>query len=757
METKIKGNIVRFTPAIIQDLEPTFSTKGRRFSYQPKAPFQGFKDVSLNDLIVAIKNTPIKTEHTINEIKAFIKVFERIKNKGYGYQAPFNHQYFLIRLITRIKHFFSNIKRNKILKDLSKKVLQAYKVSQQPIKNPKQFQFIEPDDEEPKADPKEPFNFLNLPEDMQFVILSQISSQSLLSVYRTSNKSRALVEKRLSKELKKAQLKELAYIEFQKVFSAISSTLDLYPKQFVALTHQFAPSYSKELLKKFKKAFIRLNNPDINLGGISVLIQASKDLSLSHPKALTQLLEQTINIQEVLPRNLDRVADCIKIMASFDPKKAISLFLQSKCRMDAWGYNESTIHSLVQASQSHLNQLFEAFNEVDDEKLKTLGFTFIFFFQEKLGMEYLPLTQKILDASQTFSEENRGKIRNHLAAAYSQLGEFDKSMEMIKQMQFVNQPDHLPFSQDRLKCAVRSCVKIHKDAKDVDNYLQQILLFIKQENVSKQLKDYKEYGHTWEDIIIEIAQAYASINPKKAKLLLEELDLNQLQLEDLADAYIHIDAEKAKELSKRLAPGFRKNALLMEMAKSFAGKDAVQVKAILNEMNLPQDDNQLVILSKTCASIDVEKAKEIANQIMNFDKKIEALLEISDFLKKVNLEAANDVWEYVLNLSLVFAIPKQLNHIILNIVRQKAEIDPNNARKFLGDELIYEVSLKNLFIETAQGNMRHLSPKDFISFASLYAKLYPVEAEKLIKSKDIKWVIPPMIKAQALLAVADAI
>ena len=752
--------IVKLTPAIVQNLEPTFGPHGRRYSYQePGKVGQGFKDLCLNDLILAVKNSPIKSEHNINEVKAFVHVFKSIKSKGYGYNSPLDKLNFLTRLITRIKHFFSEMKRIKILKDLVQQTLPPHLVE---IKVPNRHQFAleAPDDDEPKAGPLEPFNFVGLPEDMQYALLSQVDSQSLLSVYRTSKKSRALIEKRLSKELKKAQLKEQAYIEFQNSFSTISSTLDSYPKEFVALTHEFAPSYSKELLKKFKRAFIRLNNPENKLGGMGTLIQASQELSLSYPKTLTQWLEQTINIQEVLPGKFARIADCLKIIASFDPKKALSLFLQSKLIMDKGliDYRNLTFTQMIHACESHLDELFESINEIADERLKTSGFIHLFA-KVKLDNKYLPLIQKVLDASQTFSDENKTGLMNRLASHYSQLGEFDKSMELIKKMKFLVELKYFGIPQESLILAIKSCVKIHKDPKEVDSFLQNILLFIRQEDVNKKLKQNKTYGWSWENILIELALAFTKTDSKQAKLLLEELDLDQLNpltLEDVVHAYIPIDIDKAKELLKRVKPSFRKNELLKEMAKTYVGQDVEKVKAILDEMDLPAHDTQLSEVSKACISIDIEKAKEIAHKIGAIDIKIATLLDISDVLKKDNLEEANDIWENALNLSLMFAIPHLQCRTILDIVHQKAEIDPKQAKQFLEAELI-EISRRNLFIEMAKGNTSHLNKKDFVLFASVYAKLYPAEVEALIKSKDLKWAVPPIIKTQVLLAIANAI
>ncbi len=743
METKIKGTIVRITPAIIRDLEPTFScSKGRRFSYQPIAPLQlGFKDVSLNDLILAIKNTPIKTEHNLIEIKAFIHAFKSLKNKGYENNSPLNKQNFLARLITRIKHFFSNIKRNKIFKELVKKTLQAKQLMQINIKNHNRPQFIVPD-----AEPKEsigpivPFNFCQLPEDMQCVLLSHLDSKSFLSFYRTSNKSRALIEKRLAKELRKSKFIEQAFLAYQKVFSLIS--LIPNPKEFETLTYQFATSYPKELLQKFKKAFVEINDPKNMFVDMSTIVKASKALSSKYPKTLIKMLEQTINIQQ----GFDYLLDCIKIIATIDPKKAFSF-------SDLIKFSDVK-EVIIAGMEGNLDQLFESVNALEDEHLKTWGFERILC-NKKMSREYTHLIQKVLDACQAFSPRNLLYIKQMASIAYTQLGHFEKSMELVKETGFYHWLHRL--DSFRGKMVIRNCIDGQKDLLEADKFLQEILLFI-QKKQNEQLKDKHEW--VYDDILIQIAHAYVKTDPEKTKLILEKLDLDQLMpyaFEDLAKVYISIDIEKAKELSKRVDPGTRKNELLMEIAKFYVGKDPAQVKAIFDEMDLTIEDAQLTKLSKACLSIDIEKANEIAHRLGIVYLQVNALLEISDFLKKDNLQASNVIAENALNLSLVHCTIQQQTYTKLKIACQKAEINLNSAKQFLEDAL--NIDPKVLLIEAAIGNSPLLNSEDFELLVSTYALLYPDKIEALVKSKDFEWeaYFDHTLRARVLFNIAQAI
>lgn len=126
MKIILNSNAVALTPSIIKNLTPTFTfLKGRRFSYSPLKG-NGFKNISLNTLILAITQEGFKSEQDKNELNDFFEVFKAMNDKGY--QAPIciiNKENFLIRIVTKIKHFFSQRKRDNLLKELNQAVKKA--------------------------------------------------------------------------------------------------------------------------------------------------------------------------------------------------------------------------------------------------------------------------------------------------------------------------------------------------------------------------------------------------------------------------------------------------------------------------------------------------------------------------------------------------------------------------------------------------------------------------------------------------------
>ncbi len=66
-----------------------------------------------------IKNAAINPEQNINEIKDFIRVFKALSDKGYEIpNDQISKENFRTRIITKIKHFFSKIQRDKLLREI---------------------------------------------------------------------------------------------------------------------------------------------------------------------------------------------------------------------------------------------------------------------------------------------------------------------------------------------------------------------------------------------------------------------------------------------------------------------------------------------------------------------------------------------------------------------------------------------------------------------------------------------------------------
>ena len=118
---------VNLTPSDINNLMPTYSLcKGRRFSFQSQDG-TSFKNISLNNLILVIKNAAVKKpEENISEINNFVEIFKNVKDKGYKtLDDQINQENFLTRIITKIKHFFSKTQRDNLFKELEQVAVRA--------------------------------------------------------------------------------------------------------------------------------------------------------------------------------------------------------------------------------------------------------------------------------------------------------------------------------------------------------------------------------------------------------------------------------------------------------------------------------------------------------------------------------------------------------------------------------------------------------------------------------------------------------
>lgn len=110
MQIIINQKEVNLIPSDIANLKPTFTLlHGRKFCVK------GI-NISLNCLIFLIKNEAIKTNLSRSVIKNYFTEIKSIKNKGYDQIYKEN---LLVRIITKIKHFFSEIQRRRLLKELA--------------------------------------------------------------------------------------------------------------------------------------------------------------------------------------------------------------------------------------------------------------------------------------------------------------------------------------------------------------------------------------------------------------------------------------------------------------------------------------------------------------------------------------------------------------------------------------------------------------------------------------------------------------
>ncbi|QLH37411.1 MAG: hypothetical protein HWD61_15750 [Parachlamydiaceae bacterium] len=140
--------------------------------------------------------------------------------------------------------------------------------------------------------------------------------------------------------------------------------------------------------------------------------------------------------------------------------------------------------------------------------------------------------------------------------------------------------------------------------------------------------------------------------------------------------------------------------------------------------------------------IDLEKAKEICSQIQNVHEKIQALSAISNILVKSNREEANSLWTTILEISshVSNANTFEFYYGLLEVARQKAEIDKIEAKQFLEDKLrvLNHFTRRGLFIHALKHGQLGLNgtmkTEHFKLLVDTYVKIDPIEAEEWVKT-----------------------
>ncbi len=123
MKITINNNKVNLTRADLESLVPKFSFfRGRHFDYKPQNG-SGFRNVALNDLILAVKQAADEAGNSQNDLPDFVQAFKNLDSKGYNPEGQIYKESFLTRTITKIKHFFSQIKRKKLLEEIDQNTL----------------------------------------------------------------------------------------------------------------------------------------------------------------------------------------------------------------------------------------------------------------------------------------------------------------------------------------------------------------------------------------------------------------------------------------------------------------------------------------------------------------------------------------------------------------------------------------------------------------------------------------------------------
>ncbi|QLH36633.1 MAG: hypothetical protein HWD61_11260 [Parachlamydiaceae bacterium] len=176
-----------------------------------------------------------------------------------------------------------------------------------------------------------------------------------------------------------------------------------------------------------------------------------------------------------------------------------------------------------------------------------------------------------------------------------------------------------------------------------------------------------------------------------------------------------------------------KNFALIDLAKAYVNIDSNKAIQILGRVNR-NDDLYKELKIKVYALFDLEKAQEICNQIRAPDYKIKALFTISKVLKKTDLQAATQMWETILTLTVHLNNVYQPYLNILKITREMAELNPSQAKAFLENKLA-PLTRRQLFEGVLQDQRRasRFSISHLKYLIAAYSRIDPVETETWLK------------------------
>lgn len=583
MKIIINKNKIELTPQNIKELTLNFSLlHGRRFSLKPQKGKKGFKDISFNCLIEAVKKEA-SLEQNKNELKEFFRVFTAFKDRGYSeINAPILKENFLVQIITRIKHFFSGLKRNKLFKEMKIQIAEKpQEFFRKPILGQKDFPIMnigEWNEIDKRLDQlRDPFNLALLPKDMQLEILRKLDNKSLLSIYRTGKVARNLIRKEMPKELKTAQFEEQAFFQWHRIlFDPIEISDDEKEKHFENLTKKLMTSYSKEIAKAFKNTFLKIKGgQEIDFRVFNLLIKTSQTCALAYPQVFGPLYEYFIlNVDN---NSLQR--KCLIALSSIDPIKAFSFKNILRLKRDDPHYiqcqKEQLLMSMVkEGALFNPEKVFEIVNSIENEYLKARGFESLICSYPKLGEEAIPFIQKIMDGSQFFSEDNKKYVIREVAIAYAGLGKLEESLEVIQQVKY-------PL-YSTLYRMIQQCKS--EDTQKIEEFLQEILIYNKKPDIDDHASRMNP-----EHVIFVAAKVYEQIDLKKARLLLDEIPLpgKDHDKASLAMNYISIDYKKAQEIADKIKDPKEKIKVLLRIAKFLKTKNPEMAKiACENAQNL---------------------------------------------------------------------------------------------------------------------------------------------------------------------------
>ncbi len=389
-----------------------------------------------------------------------------------------------------------------------------------------------------------------------------------------------VIDNFLPNELKAAQFEQKAFLYWKKFFQSVfeikdPAPIDLAPYHLHSLSEKLLSSYSKEIMDEFKKGF---KNQNISPYALTQLIRASSGYAHLNPQEFNQLFDQIIKSRldgkKIRLGEEDVVDECIRAWAKINAVKAFevveSLEIKDKAKKILRGI-------IIYAGTAYQpEKIFEKIKSIKDEAAKTDYLNSFMLEYIKLGKISNPFIQKTLDESKLFKNRNKEELLEVCAYAYSQLGQLDKSLEIVNQIKSI--------SSGFLYRMVDHCPK--KNTKEVDAFFQEIKQLIEKRNpgIDKNLFD-EEINSA--DVLIAIGAHYAQTEPKKAQLflnLLNQRDFTDLNKARFAKAYLPIDSNIAIGFAQKIQNLQLRYSTLLEITDSIKTQNINEAKKIWKEI-----------------------------------------------------------------------------------------------------------------------------------------------------------------------------
>lgn len=519
MKISIENNPYDISSEQIEGLKPHFSLfEGRRFILNGKA-------LPLNVLIAAFRTAALNPETDKKEVKALLKAFTHLKNRGYEKsKGAIKKKNPLVQLITFIKHRLSMKERNRMLKE----VKSLCSVPSTQLENP----------------------FLLLDKDSLLFLLKSLDSETFAAFFQTNKENKQFIDQHLAfKKLKNEVEYEALKIwkkNLKKELSSFNSLFQNTNPSFKArfyigltrldeLTNQLLRYYPYKIIKQFekyvlvsfdiKKAFKAcqsLKDEKTITDTIKKALRGLKSPSLEDEWALSILArycaetgkKQGILFAEAIKdpdRKAGALAPLLGLMSQSDLKKALDIILSP--------------HTYQMAKYVGLKAIFEACESLDSDKA-------------------LDIISQVADASRVYltyyppgPNLHPGfnvKVKNlylfsSLVRAYVKTDHMAEAKQVIKPL-----PDDLKFKL--LRKMVEASPKI------ADQILPKLRKLV--DRIDDKEKKYKA--------LIKVAKLYAKIDLDQALLYFDEAhkldENNEKNLCEIADAIVEFSPAKAKEL-----------------------------------------------------------------------------------------------------------------------------------------------------------------------------------------------------------------